>query len=294
MGDETIRGGARETCSRVGGKSLNDSDMNIQEAVYNDDVDYRLGSPHLAHWSLHDRLVGILRSQIQELAASRLPLTVLEIGAGAGGYTEPTLAAGCRVTAVEMSRASINRLRLKYTTNPGFHAVYDPDGSLDMIRDQFALVLCVSVLHHIPDYLGFLDKATRLLLPGGALLSLQDPMWYPRVGRRIHGLDRLGYFTWRLSQGNYRRGFLSVIRRKRGGYDERNPSDMVEYHVVRDGLDEEAMVEAMKERFKRVDMLPYWSNQLSAMQWAGDRLRVHNTFGVRATGYSLLASKKLR
>jgi SAM-dependent methyltransferase len=269
---------------------LNDSEMNIQEAVYTDDVDYRLGSPHLAHLPLYDRLVGILRSQIQDLAGSGLPLTVLEVGAGAGGYTEPALAAGCRVTAVEMSRASVNRLRLKYTTNPAFQAVYDPDGSLAAIRDQFAMVLCVSVLHHIPDYLGFLDKATRLLLPGGALLTLQDPLWYPRVGRPVHGLDRFGYFAWRLSQGNFRRGLASVIRRYRGRYDERNPSDMVEYHVIRNGLDEQAIVDALKERFKSVDIFPYWSNQLSAMQWAGDRLRVRNTFGARAAGYSPQAS----
>lgn len=268
------------------GERVSDSEMNIQEAVYTQDVDYRVGSPHLAHFSLYDRLCSILRSQIQELAGSGLPLTVLEVGAGAGGYTEPALAAGCRVTATEMSRASVNRLRLKYTTNPAFQAVHDPDGSLASMDDQFALVLCVSVLHHIPDYLGFLDKATRLLLPGGALLTLQDPMWYPRVGRSIHGLDRLGFFAWRLSQGNFRRGLASLIRRSRGRYDERNSSDMVEYHVVRNGVDEQAVLDALKQRFKSVDILPYWSNQLAAMQWAGDRLRMHNTFGARATGYS--------
>jgi SAM-dependent methyltransferase len=130
-----------------------------------------------------------------------------------------------------MSRASVERLRRKFETNSAFQAVHDPDGSLAVVHDQFALVLCVSVLHHIPDYLGFLDKAMRLLVPGGALLTLQDPIWYRRVGRSIHGLDRLGFFVWRLSQGNFRRGFASVIRRVSGRYDERNPSDMVELRI---------------------------------------------------------------
>src|ERR1022692_3194454 len=153
-----------------------------QEFVYSVDADYRAGSPHLAHHALYDRLVGILRQTLHNLSADGLPMNVLEIGAGHGGYTEPTLAAGCRVTAVEMSRPSLARLCEKFGANPNFTGAFDADGSLADTGNRFSLVLYVSVLHHIPDYLGALALASQRLAPGGALLSLQDPIWYPRQG----------------------------------------------------------------------------------------------------------------
>ncbi|TMD94993.1 MAG: hypothetical protein E6I76_11420 [Chloroflexi bacterium] len=61
--------------------------------------DYRAGSPHLRHWSLYNRLVSLLRDEIRIIEGNGLPLTVLEVGAGHGGYTEPALAAGCTVVA---------------------------------------------------------------------------------------------------------------------------------------------------------------------------------------------------
>ena len=60
---------------------------------------------------------------------------------------------------------------------------------------------------------------------------------------------------------------------------------MVEYHVVRDGVDEQAVTAAIRDRFDEVTLLPYWSNQLGPMQPVGNRLGLANTFGVLATGY---------
>ncbi len=258
---------------------------NVQEAFYGEVLDYRVGSPHLAHWSLYDRLVSLLRREITDLATRGLPMKVLEVGAGHGGYTEPALAAGCRLTATDMSRSSVERLRFLYGTNEAFQAIHDPDGSLAPVNDRFALILFVSVIHHVPDYLGLLDRASRLLLPGGALLTLQDPIWYSRVGRLVHVLDRVGYLTWRLGRGKYRQGLATAARRIRGRYDESKPSDMVEYHVVRHGVDEESIARLLENRFERVTVIRYWSNQLSAMQWLGDRLKVVNTFALNARGY---------
>src|ERR1039458_7593315 len=76
---------------------------NFQEVFYADGVDYHRGSPHLSYWPLHDRLVATIRSQLTHLADAGLPLRVLELGAGHGGFTEPALAFGCEVTAIEMS-----------------------------------------------------------------------------------------------------------------------------------------------------------------------------------------------
>ena len=256
----------------------------LQEAFYDEAVDYRAGSPHLAHWQLHDHLTGVLRRHVRQVGESGLPLTVLEIGAGHGGYTEPALAAGAEVTAVEMARPSLRRLTERFGANPGFRAVPDADGTLAAVRGHFSLVLCVAVLHHIPDYLSYLDRLVGHVTPGGSLLTLQDPLWFPRTPRATRLLDRAAYYTWRLGRGDLARGASTVGRRLRGVYDEANPSDMVEYHVVRQGVDEAAVRSRLGPHFERVELLPYWSNQLSAGQWLGDRLGCRNTFGVSAVG----------
>ena len=96
--------------------------MNIQEEYYLPHVDYRRGSPHLSHPKLNDRLIEVLRGMIQRLADQGLPLRVLEVGAGHGGFTELALAMGCQVTAVDMSEPSVDELRRRFGTNPNFHA----------------------------------------------------------------------------------------------------------------------------------------------------------------------------
>jgi SAM-dependent methyltransferase len=257
----------------------------LQETQYHEEVDYRLGSPHLAHWQLYDRLVGVLRERVRDLAMRGLPLDVLEVGAGHGGYTEPALAAGCTVTAVEMSRPSLAELTRRYGTNSRFLPLFDQDGSLSGTGQEYSMLLCVSVLHHIPDYIGFLGKAVDKLRPGGTLLTLQDPIWYDRAGSHCRALDRAGYYSWRVLQGDLVRGLSTIGRRVRGRYDESNPSDMVEYHVVRDGVDEQALLDLLVPRFDSVTLVPYWSNQSGAVQRLGSRLGMLNTFGIDAVGF---------
>jgi SAM-dependent methyltransferase len=256
-----------------------------QELFYTAETDYRAGSPHLAHHVLYDRLVGILRQTLRDLKTAGLPLSVLEIGAGHGGYTEPALAAGCHVTAVEMSRPSLAGLAENFGSNTNFKGVFDPDGTLAEAGSGFSLILYVSVLHHIPDYLEALTQASSRLVPGGALLSLQDPIWYPRQSKLARGVDRAGYYAWRLPRGNWKRGVGAVVRRTRGTLDEDNPSDTVEYHVVRNGVDESAIRGLLLKDLAAVQIIPYWSNPSAAVQWIGTRLRLRNTFGILATGY---------
>jgi SAM-dependent methyltransferase len=256
----------------------------LQETIYNERVDYRVGSPHLAHWHLYDRLVDVLREHVRDLKVRGLPLDVLEVGAGHGGYTEPALAAGCAVTAVEMSRPSLSRLEERFGTNPRFEPVFDEDGSLEGTADRYSLVLCVSVLHHIPDYVSFLDRATDKLAPGGTLLTLQDPLWYGRAGRRVRMLDRAGFYSWRITQGSIGQGLATTLRRVRGVWDESNPSDMVEYHALRGGVDEQAVAAGLRTSFENISILRYWSNQSAVVQRLGHRVGMENTFGISAVG----------
>ncbi len=134
---------------------------NFQELFYDAEIDYRDGSPHLAHPALYQRLVRIIREQIAALAADNLPLDVIEIGSGHGGFTEPMLVAGCEVTALEMSQASVARLHALFAANPLFKCLYNPDGTLGGLTGEYSLAACVSVLHHIPDYMEALPRPHR-------------------------------------------------------------------------------------------------------------------------------------
>jgi glycosyltransferase involved in cell wall biosynthesis/SAM-dependent methyltransferase len=258
--------------------------INFQESFYNAEINYREGSPHLAHPVLYERLVRVLREQIASVAAAKLPLDVIEIGAGHGGFTEPMLAAGCRVTALEMSQASVSRLNSLFAENPLFGCLYNPDGTLDSLADEYSVAACVSVLHHIPDYMAALRDLTDRIRAGGSLVVLQEPLWYPRTRSVALRLNRFGYLSWRVRQGSLRRGMATELRRVRGYYDESNPSDMVEYHIVRQGVDEQAISDLLLSRFKEVRIIPYWSNQSEMVQQVGQRFALENTFGVVASG----------
>jgi SAM-dependent methyltransferase len=261
----------------------------FQDAFYDEDVDYGRGSPHLKDPRLKRRLLAVVGAAVQGLQSRGLPLRVLEVGAGHGGYTEALLAAGCSVTAVEMSRASVGHLRRRFGAHAGFRVVHDPTGDLQDVDGGYSMVACVSVLHHIPDYGGFVTAVLPRLTPGGSFLCLQDPIWYDRVPGLQRRVERLAYLAWRLRQGNMSQGLATTLRRARGIYDESNPSDMVEYHVVRRGVDEKMLADALKVRFDVVTVVPYWSTQTRALTRLGDRLRWQNTFGIHAQGYEPLS-----
>jgi hypothetical protein len=59
---------------------------------------------------------------------------------------------------------------------------------------------------------------------------------------------------------------------------------MVEYHVVRNGVDEDALRAQLERSFEEVHLLPYWSNQSRLALRFGRRLRFANQFALVAEG----------
>ena len=59
---------------------------------------------------------------------------------------------------------------------------------------------------------------------------------------------------------------------------------MVEYHVVRQGVDQMGLMAKMSPRFRKCEIIDYWSNQSAIMQRFGERCRFANTFAFRSTG----------
>jgi SAM-dependent methyltransferase len=209
----------------------------------------------------------------------------IEVGAGHGAFTEVLASTGARVTVTEMSGPSADHLRRRFAHNEAVRVVYDPGGDHAVSAGLEAdLVVCVSVLHHVPDYLGFVAGLSACVTPGGSLVSYQDPLWYPRRGRLALAADRACYFAWRAQRGNFRQGAATRLRRLRGELDPERAEDMAEYHVVRQGVDEEALASTLAGAFDDVRVERYWSTQGPLLQRLGERWATPNTFGVEADG----------
>jgi SAM-dependent methyltransferase len=257
----------------------------LQGAGHGEDHDYTPGSPHLAHAPLRDRISDDIRASIQATLATKGSCRVLEVGAGHGTFSQIAANLGAQATITEMSEASAAELRRRFAGRPGITVVHDHDGAQVFdLEPGFDLALYISVIHHIPDYLDHLSRVVDLLAPGAAMITYQDPTWYPRRHRRDHWGERAAYLSWRVTQGNLLRGATTTARRLRGVLDESNPSDMVEYHVVRHGVDQDAIMALLTPRFDAVTLHTYWSSQGGVQHRLGQRLGLRNTFGILASG----------
>jgi 2-polyprenyl-3-methyl-5-hydroxy-6-metoxy-1,4-benzoquinol methylase len=256
--------------------------VELQERVYDGRYDYA-GDPHLAHPELRSWIVDLVSAITQRVGSRNLPARVLEIGAGDGGLTESLLARGFEVTATEVSRGAIERLESTFGGNPNFKALYDPTGDAGVADGRFSVVVCASVLHHMPDYLAFVEKVIdRHLSSGGAFVSVQDPLRYDKMSSIAHRFDRAAYLIWRLGRGDRLSGLKSLKNRLTGRLDPSRPGDMVEYHVVRNGVDENALRKTLEKSFDELRLVPYWSNQSRLAQRLGRRLGLANQFALVA------------
>lgn len=233
-------------------------------------------------------LVGLITRAFEAIEIDDSPHRILEVGAGDGSLTGHLLDHGFEVTATEISEHSAKTLEAQYGMNADFSVVHDPDGNLSALGNRtFGGVLFASVLHHIPDYSSTLETMMkRHLEPGGSLVSVQDPLWYRRCSKVTRLISEFSYLSWRITQGNLMRGLSTRLRHIRGDLSEELPGDSVEYHVVRNGVDELAIKAQLCNRFDRVNITSYWSSQGATQQWIGDRLGLLNTFAISATGFS--------
>jgi 2-polyprenyl-3-methyl-5-hydroxy-6-metoxy-1,4-benzoquinol methylase len=258
-----------------------------QDIAHGDNHDYTKGSPHLRHATLRKRIDSRIDGAIAEVLQREDRCAVLEIGAGHGSFTDTVLAAGGTATVTEMSRASFDYLAAKFRDTSEVKVVYDTDGNAPF-KDgaHYDVILLISVIHHIPDYLEVITRlCDTVLRPGGTVVTFQDPVWYPRQTRWARATSSGSYFAWRITQGDFRRGLATRWRRLRGVYSESEPSDLVEYHVVRQGVDDRALCDILRARFTTVEFDSYFSTQSRQIQAIGEKHLPHNTFGVVAAGY---------
>jgi len=197
------------------------------------------------------------------------------------------VAAGGSPTVTEMSEASYEFLKQKFADSPNVRIIYDADGSAPL-RDgaRYDVILLISVIHHIPDYIEAVTSlCDEVLRPGGTVVTFQDPLWYPRQTRWALTLSWGSYFIWRVTQGEIKRGLRTRWRRFKGIYDDSEPADLVEYHVVRQGVDDYALRDLFQARFVDVKVDKYFSAISPVLQSVGSKYFPYNMFGIVAHGH---------
>jgi hypothetical protein len=149
-------------------------------------------------------------------------------------------------------------------------------------EERYDLVVMNSFLHHIPDYLSAVQDAVSLLQPAGQFFSFQDPLRYDTLGRGTRVFSQAAYFSWRVFQGEYVRGLKTRVRRVRGIYVAGSKEDDAEYHVTRNGVDQESIVDLLRSHDFDCELIRYFSTQSWAFQVLGTSLGIENTFAIVA------------
>lgn len=249
------------------------------------DGEYILGAPHIKHKSIATLYTDLLQQAFAVASNSNAGLLhVLDIGAGDGSATIPLLKRGASVLAVDISEQQLTQLRSKCNDLPGHLEVRCADIDAVLNEDQrYNIIVANSLLHHIPDYIGLVRRASSRLSDYGVFFCFQDPMWSSSISRRDALLTWAVYTGWRLKQSDVLGGIWRRFRRMLGIYSADSIHDNTEYHVVRNGVNQDEIMNTLHREGFNCSLKKYCSFQSDFWQPIGEKWEVKNTFSLLCT-----------
>jgi len=256
------------------------------QALYDRDrtVECSESFPHIRHPRLQDLFAKLIAQVFSSATQFTNTPKILDLGAGEGSATLPFLELGAYVTAVDISQRQLASLRNRCRRFAERLEVRNQEIS-EALRQKEAtydVVVMNACLHHIPDYIAVIEEVIPVLRSGGLFFSFQDPLRYDGLGIGTMVFAQLAYFGWRIFQGNYIEGLKTRIRRMRGIYVCGSEADDAEYHVTRNGVDQDAIVDLFKSRALTCEVIRYFSTQSRLFQFIGAYLGTENTFAIIA------------
>ena len=141
---------------------------------------YRLIHPEVYRKQEQKRIYSTLKTVNNLISDNKKK--ALDFGAGTGNLTGKLLGMGYHVTAVDISQEMCEILKKEYRNflEAGKLIVVNSQiEDLSFGEDEFDLITCYSVLHHLPDYLGALQRLTVFLKKGGVMyIDHEDSPYY--------------------------------------------------------------------------------------------------------------------
>jgi len=183
-------------------------DKNLEERIHEANVDvhrveakyYELIHPEIYSGFEQKRLNDTLKMVDKLVAADRVQAKkALDFGAGTGNLTCKLLQMGYEVTAVDISAEMCKILEKKcrrYLENKQLVVINSPIEDVSFGRDNFDLITCYSVLHHLPDYVDVIRRFCGFLKKGGVMYLEHEvsPFYWMREARNAANLVKLGYY----------------------------------------------------------------------------------------------------
>jgi ubiquinone/menaquinone biosynthesis C-methylase UbiE len=123
----------------------------------------------------------------------------LDFGAGTGNLAGKLLRLNYKVTAIDISAEMCAILKKKFQTymeTKKLIVVNSPIEDVSFDRDEFDLITCYSVLHHLPDYAGAIQRLLFFLKKGGVMYLDHEasPFYWKSESRNLAHLVKNIYF----------------------------------------------------------------------------------------------------
>ena len=158
---------------------------------------YELLHPEVYGKQEQKRINSTLK-MVDELVANNQK-KALDFGAGTGNLTGKLLRMGYKVTAVDISAEMCVILKKKYKTYleaKKLVVINSPMEDVSFDNDEFDLITCYSVLHHLPDYVDTVRRLCVFLKKGGVMYLDHEasPFYWKDEPNTIANLVKNVYF----------------------------------------------------------------------------------------------------